>query len=247
MAFANWMNKLRAKEKVKSPKKATNNGKEVLKPPTSEEAPSSATKQNAAAAKEYIENHYKKQMKNLQERQERYDFYCLMVLVLISNNEEQDVTVKSRGGSQMQKTRLANMLDNSVYFNHGWGEFVQKNFLKENDILIFNYNGDYHFVVLMFDGENFCEKECPYFVLNQSSSKSPCEVVTSSRGILGNLAEKSTDNHMDIHTIPVAQLATHPAYKRIRLGSSYASPTPSSFADYLYVMYTPWFFYLCSY
>ncbi|KAM7260592.1 hypothetical protein ACFE04_011265 [Oxalis oulophora] len=198
MAFANWMNKLRAKEKVKSPKKATSNGKEVLKPPTSKEAPSNATKQKAAAAKEYIENHYKKQMKNLQEREERYYFYYLMLLVLISNNrlngldsgsdmpfpdghEEQDVTVKSRGGSQMQKT-------------------------------------------------------------SPSSSKSPGKVVTSSRGVLGNLAEKSTDNHIDIHTIPVAQLATHPAYKRIRLGSSYASPIPSSSADYLCVMFALWFF-----
>ncbi|XP_073009587.1 uncharacterized protein [Typha latifolia] len=36
-----------------------------------EEAPSNATKQKVAAAKEYIENHYKAQMKNLQDRKER--------------------------------------------------------------------------------------------------------------------------------------------------------------------------------
>ncbi|XVF32370.1 hypothetical protein REPUB_Repub17cG0076200 [Reevesia pubescens] len=35
------------------------------------EAPSNITKQKAAAAKKYIENHYKEQMKNLQERKER--------------------------------------------------------------------------------------------------------------------------------------------------------------------------------
>lgn len=34
--------------------------------------PSSVTKQKVAAAKQYIENHYKEQMKNLQERKERY-------------------------------------------------------------------------------------------------------------------------------------------------------------------------------
>jgi hypothetical protein len=36
-----------------------------------EEALSSATKQKVAAAKQYIENHYKAQMKSLQERKER--------------------------------------------------------------------------------------------------------------------------------------------------------------------------------
>jgi serine/threonine kinase 38 len=38
-----------------------------------EEAHSNVTKQKVAAAKRYIENHYKEQMKNLQERKERYD------------------------------------------------------------------------------------------------------------------------------------------------------------------------------
>ncbi|KAB2038142.1 hypothetical protein E1A91_D03G119400v1 [Gossypium mustelinum] len=39
---------------------------------TDEEALSNITKQKAAAAKQYIENHYKEQMKNLQDRKERY-------------------------------------------------------------------------------------------------------------------------------------------------------------------------------
>ncbi|PNY08494.1 serine/threonine-protein kinase CBK1-like protein [Trifolium pratense] len=45
--------------------------KERSKPPTTEEAPSNVTKQKVEAAKQYIENHYKKQMKDLQERKER--------------------------------------------------------------------------------------------------------------------------------------------------------------------------------
>lgn len=36
------------------------------------DAPSNATKQKVAAAKQYIENHYKNQNKSLQERKERY-------------------------------------------------------------------------------------------------------------------------------------------------------------------------------
>lgn len=39
--------------------------------PAHHEAPSNITKQKVAAAKQYIENHYKAQMKNLQERKER--------------------------------------------------------------------------------------------------------------------------------------------------------------------------------
>lgn len=42
------------------------------------EALSNTTKQKVAAAKQYIENHYKEQIKNLNERKERYTMhtYC---------------------------------------------------------------------------------------------------------------------------------------------------------------------------
>lgn len=40
-----------------------------------EEALSNDTKQKVAAAKQYIENHYKEQMRILQERKERYDLF----------------------------------------------------------------------------------------------------------------------------------------------------------------------------
>ncbi|XP_021752189.1 serine/threonine-protein kinase tricorner-like [Chenopodium quinoa] len=48
-------------------------GKEGMKAPVSEDAPSTATKQKVAAAKQYIEKHYQDQMKNLQLRKERRD------------------------------------------------------------------------------------------------------------------------------------------------------------------------------
>lgn len=68
-----WFSKFKSKDKSKPSKsnEATGNGKEVLKVPASEEVPSNVTKQKVAAAKQYIENHYKKQMKSLQERKER--------------------------------------------------------------------------------------------------------------------------------------------------------------------------------
>lgn len=71
-----WFSKFRSKDKPKSSKKkeTTTNGNS--KAPIMEEAPSTATKQKVAAAKQYIEKHYKEQMKNLQERKERYDPYA---------------------------------------------------------------------------------------------------------------------------------------------------------------------------
>lgn len=57
-----------------SKKNETGNEKDGQKPPI-DEAPSTITKQKVAAAKQYIENHYKAQMKCLQDRKERYLFF----------------------------------------------------------------------------------------------------------------------------------------------------------------------------
>ncbi|KAE9588435.1 putative transcription factor B3-Domain family [Lupinus albus] len=55
--------------------------------------------------------------------------------------------------------------DDTLYFTHGWQEFVKDNSLKENDFLVFKYNGGQSlFDVLIFDGESFCEKAASYFV-----------------------------------------------------------------------------------
>nr|XP_043627467.1 serine/threonine-protein kinase tricornered-like [Erigeron canadensis] len=73
MDFAKkWVKKLRPKDKPKSSprKEGRSNGKEGLRA-TNDEAPSNATKQKVEAAKQYIEKHYKEQMKNLNERRER--------------------------------------------------------------------------------------------------------------------------------------------------------------------------------
>lgn len=68
----------KAKDKDKGLKKEAAvtvvKGKEGLKTPVNEDMPSTATKQKVAAAKQYIEKHYQDQMKNLQQRKERYAF-----------------------------------------------------------------------------------------------------------------------------------------------------------------------------
>ncbi|RRT64252.1 hypothetical protein B296_00037146 [Ensete ventricosum] len=51
-------------------KKEAGSVNDMQKPPI-DEAPSNITKQKVAAAKQYIENHYKAQMKSLQDRKER--------------------------------------------------------------------------------------------------------------------------------------------------------------------------------
>ena len=64
-----WVKKLKSKDKEKKKEAAA---KEVVpKPPGGEEALSNVTKEKAAAAKLYIENHYKMQMRSLHERKER--------------------------------------------------------------------------------------------------------------------------------------------------------------------------------
>ncbi|KDP26512.1 hypothetical protein JCGZ_17670 [Jatropha curcas] len=60
--------KLRASTRKKDP---FDESKEEMKSPEDDESLSNTTKQKVAAAKQYIENHYKEQMKNLQERKER--------------------------------------------------------------------------------------------------------------------------------------------------------------------------------
>ena len=76
-----WCSKILRKDKPKSsPKREVkSNGKEGLRV-TNEEAPSNATKQKVEAAKQYIEKHYKEQMKNLNERRERYEHYASLIL-----------------------------------------------------------------------------------------------------------------------------------------------------------------------
>ncbi|KAK9281594.1 hypothetical protein L1049_004497 [Liquidambar formosana] len=70
----NWFQKFqprdrfRATTKKKEPATMGKDGSNCL---SGDEAPSNVTKQKVAAAKQFIENHYKEQMKNLQERKER--------------------------------------------------------------------------------------------------------------------------------------------------------------------------------
>lgn len=70
----NWFQKFQPRDRLRTStksKETPGTGKEGSTTLSSDEPPSSVTKQKVAAAKQYIENHYKEQMKNLQERKER--------------------------------------------------------------------------------------------------------------------------------------------------------------------------------
>ena len=69
-----WFQKFQPRERLRSSskKKETSVSVDGSRLPAADEAPSNATRQKVAAAKQYIEKHYKEQMKSLQERRERY-------------------------------------------------------------------------------------------------------------------------------------------------------------------------------
>ncbi|GAA0151093.1 non-receptor serine/threonine protein kinase [Lithospermum erythrorhizon] len=93
-AAKRWFGKIRSKDKHKAAKKkeTSNNGKEVLRSPIKEEIPSNATKQKVEAAKQYIEKHYKEQMKSLQERRERrYTLEKKLADAEVSSDEQNNI------------------------------------------------------------------------------------------------------------------------------------------------------------
>lgn len=50
-----------------------------------------------------------------------------------------------------------------VFFTDGWPRFVQDHGLKEHEFLVFRYNGNMHFSLLIFD-TSACEREDFAFV-----------------------------------------------------------------------------------
>ncbi|KAK6161244.1 hypothetical protein DH2020_004643 [Rehmannia glutinosa] len=104
-----WFGKFRSKEKSKTSSKTkepTPNGKEISKTPSNEEAPSNATKQKVAAAKQYIEKHYKEQMRSLQERRERRNVLERKLADAEVSEEEQNNILKYLEKKETEYMRL---------------------------------------------------------------------------------------------------------------------------------------------
>jgi len=60
--------------------------------------------------------------------------------------------------------------DDTIYSTNGWQQFVKDHSLKQNDFLVFKYNGESLFEVLIFHGESFCEKAASYFILERGQA-----------------------------------------------------------------------------
>lgn len=78
--------------------------------------------------------------------------------------EELSETMVLKGPTGASWTVGLSASDNTLFFERGWGKFVEDNSLEENDLLMFKYNRNLYFDVQMFDGRSFCEKETSYFV-----------------------------------------------------------------------------------
>ncbi|KAL2538714.1 B3 domain-containing protein REM16 [Forsythia ovata] len=80
----------------------------------------------------------------------------------------------------------------TLILKQGWKAFVEDHFLEENDILIFKYNGNSKFDVLMFDEIDFCEKEASYFLRKCTHRKYErgCE---RKRNLPGRTEDEDTD------------------------------------------------------
>ncbi|KAA8528581.1 hypothetical protein F0562_035936 [Nyssa sinensis] len=72
------------------------------------------------------------------------------------------VTLKGPSGATWNVGLMSN--EDTLFFKRGWKEFVEDHSLAEDDVLMFKYNGDSRFDVLMFDQQSLCEKEATYFV-----------------------------------------------------------------------------------
>ncbi|KAG5075680.1 hypothetical protein JHK84_056911 [Glycine max] len=101
-----WFNKFKPKDKTPSSKNKETGIAKGSKPPTNEEAPSNVTKQKVAAAKQYIENHYKKQMQDLQERKERRNMLEKKLADAEVSEEEQNNLLKYFEKKEREYMRL---------------------------------------------------------------------------------------------------------------------------------------------
>ncbi|KAK7321719.1 hypothetical protein VNO77_32607 [Canavalia gladiata] len=88
--------------------------------------------------------------------------------------------------------------NDTLYFTHGWQQFVKDQFLKENDFLVFKYNGESQFDVLIFDGGSFCEKAGSYFVRKCGHTEQWGEYFNKGKGPDNSLEEGNTPSNADL-------------------------------------------------
>lgn len=104
-----WFQKFQPRERVRPSarkKEGTGAEKEETNPTAGDETPSNVTKQKVAAAKQYIENHYKEQMKSLQERRERRNILEKKLADADVSEEDQNNLLKHLEKKETEYMRL---------------------------------------------------------------------------------------------------------------------------------------------
>ncbi|KAL3840357.1 hypothetical protein ACJIZ3_024948 [Penstemon smallii] len=110
---------------------------------------------------------------------QQLDCECVKILNIDSNftNNLRDkltgtIALRGPSGNIWDVGLLAN--GNTLLLKQGWTTFVEDHSLEKKDILIFKYNENSRFDVLIFDHENSCEREGSYFVKKCSHTESDC-------------------------------------------------------------------------
>ncbi|XVE55965.1 hypothetical protein DITRI_Ditri03aG0199500 [Diplodiscus trichospermus] len=110
-----------------------------------------------------------------------------------------------RGPSGAAWTIELSRYGDRLFFKKGWPEFVKDHSLEERDLLIFKFNGESSFDVMIFDTSTLCEKEVLYFVQrggegtlerkNQTKrkTKETCVEIESSTGDDGSECASSVE------------------------------------------------------
>ncbi|KAK6780644.1 hypothetical protein RDI58_022828 [Solanum bulbocastanum] len=103
-----WFQKFQPRDCLRSTRKKDlmGSGREDPQPPMSAEEASNVTKQRVAAAKQYIENHYKEQMRNLHDRKERRSILEKKLADADVSEEDQNNLLKFHEKKETEYMRL---------------------------------------------------------------------------------------------------------------------------------------------
>ncbi|WCJ35344.1 AP2/B3-like transcriptional factor family protein [Euphorbia peplus] len=144
------------------------------------------------------------------------------------------ITLKTPSGSEWEVGLTTN--ENAWFFDHGWGEFVKDNYLKENDILVFKYSGESCLDVALFNGQSMCEKVSSYFFRKRCGHETQCRLRSSSGessagavfpsptdGVGGSRQKESVKNNA--YTAPTRQhLNSRSVHKKFRSTTEFTTP-----------------------
>ncbi|CAN1163810.1 B3 domain-containing protein REM16 [Linum perenne] len=87
----------------------------------------------------------------------------------------------------------------TMLFSRGWKEFAADNSLQVDDLLVFKYNGDSHFDVLILDSRTSCEKATAYFAKKKNNRDQQPFVISGGKrkklnGGIGPASPPSSDD-----------------------------------------------------